>query len=186
MARGHGLVRFRSPLLAESRLISFPPGTEMFQFPGSARTGLYIQPAVTPSSCEVTPGFPIRTSPDQGLFDGSPELIAAYHVLHRLSTPRHPPCTLNSLIAWLTCCQSEPSQPWRLSDTPHASAKQRRHRQFNSIQNRTSGSVATELARSILIESTANVHPPIRLSKNPPSLARTAEPQRKTRDSVLL
>jgi hypothetical protein len=29
-----GLFRFRSPLLTESRLISFPPGTEMFQFPG--------------------------------------------------------------------------------------------------------------------------------------------------------
>jgi hypothetical protein len=33
-----GLVRVRSPLLAESRLISFPPGTEMFQFPGFALT----------------------------------------------------------------------------------------------------------------------------------------------------
>ena len=31
-----GLIRFRSPLLAESRLMSFPPGTEMFQFPGFA------------------------------------------------------------------------------------------------------------------------------------------------------
>src|SRR5271156_1944692 len=31
-----GLFRFRSPLLAESRLMSFPPGTEMFQFPGFA------------------------------------------------------------------------------------------------------------------------------------------------------
>ena len=31
-----GLVRFRSPLLAESRLMSFPPGTEMFQFSGFA------------------------------------------------------------------------------------------------------------------------------------------------------
>ena len=29
-----GLIPFRSPLLGESRLISFPPGTEMFQFPG--------------------------------------------------------------------------------------------------------------------------------------------------------
>ena len=28
-----GLFRFRSPLLAESQLISFPLGTEMFQFP---------------------------------------------------------------------------------------------------------------------------------------------------------
>ena len=33
------LVPVRSPLLRESRLISFPPGTEMFQFPGS-RTGI--------------------------------------------------------------------------------------------------------------------------------------------------
>ena len=31
-----GLLRFRSPLLAESLLMSFPPGTEMFQFPGFA------------------------------------------------------------------------------------------------------------------------------------------------------
>ena len=29
-----GLFRFRSPLLAESLLLSFPPGTKMFQFPG--------------------------------------------------------------------------------------------------------------------------------------------------------
>ena len=31
-----GLFPFRSPLLRESRLISLPPGTEMFQFPGLA------------------------------------------------------------------------------------------------------------------------------------------------------
>ena len=31
-----GLFRVRSPLLAESLLMSFPPGTEMFQFPGFA------------------------------------------------------------------------------------------------------------------------------------------------------
>ncbi len=31
-----GLFRFRSPLLTESLLMSFPPGTEMFQFPGFA------------------------------------------------------------------------------------------------------------------------------------------------------
>ena len=35
-AKATGLVRVRSPLLAESRLMSFPPGTEMFQFPGFA------------------------------------------------------------------------------------------------------------------------------------------------------
>ena len=61
---------------------------------------------MTPSPCGVTTGCPIRRSPDQGSFDSSPGLIAAYHVLHRLSTPRHPPCTLSSLIAWMTDC------PW--------------------------------------------------------------------------
>ncbi len=39
---GPGLVRVRSPLLTESRLMSFPPGTEMFQFPGFASPKLYI------------------------------------------------------------------------------------------------------------------------------------------------
>ena len=29
-----GLLPFRSPLLGESFLLSFPPGTKMFQFPG--------------------------------------------------------------------------------------------------------------------------------------------------------
>ena len=43
-----GLIPFRSPLLGESRLISFPPGTEMFQFPGLPPTRLYIQRVVTP------------------------------------------------------------------------------------------------------------------------------------------
>ena len=37
---GFGLIRVRSPLLAESLLFSIPPGTEMFQFPGfSTRLG---------------------------------------------------------------------------------------------------------------------------------------------------
>ena len=39
-----GLIPFRSPLLWESRLISLPPGTEMFHFPGLASLGLCIQP----------------------------------------------------------------------------------------------------------------------------------------------
>ena len=39
----HGLVRVRSPLLTESRLISFPSGTEMYQFSEFASFSLYIQ-----------------------------------------------------------------------------------------------------------------------------------------------
>jgi hypothetical protein len=74
---------------------------------------------MTPSGCPVTPGFPIRTSPDQCAFDHSPGLFAAYHVLHRLSTPRHPPCTLNSLttlmIGSLAC-----ENPYEPNIGPHA------------------------------------------------------------------
>ena len=47
-------------------------------------------------------GFPIRRSPDITPVCGSPELIAACHVLLRLSLPRHPPCALSSLTIELT------------------------------------------------------------------------------------
>ena len=43
LAKSCWLLRFRSPLLSESRLMSFPPGTEMFQFPGFASLNLCIQ-----------------------------------------------------------------------------------------------------------------------------------------------
>ena len=36
LQRRFGLLRVRSPLLAQSLLFSLPPGTEMFQFPGFA------------------------------------------------------------------------------------------------------------------------------------------------------
>ena len=39
-----GLFPVRSPLLGESQLISFPEGTEMFQFPSFATLSLCIQP----------------------------------------------------------------------------------------------------------------------------------------------
>ena len=40
---GFGLFPFRSPLLRESRFLSFPPGTKMFQFPGLPPHALCIQ-----------------------------------------------------------------------------------------------------------------------------------------------
>ncbi len=42
-------------------------------------------------------GSPIRKSPVQCLFSGSPKLIAANHVLHHHPAPRHPPTALSSL-----------------------------------------------------------------------------------------
>src|SRR5438270_4283601 len=42
--------------------------------------------------------FLIRKSRDRRMVSFSPGLIAAAHVLHRLSVPRHPPCALVLLI----------------------------------------------------------------------------------------
>src|SRR5690348_12068517 len=52
-------------------------------------------------------GFPIRKSPDIAPMCGSPKLIAACHVLHRLFLPRHPPCALSSLTIKLTPRRSQ-------------------------------------------------------------------------------
>ena len=41
------LLRFRSPLLSESLLFSFPPGTKMFQFPGLSSHSLCVQLRIT-------------------------------------------------------------------------------------------------------------------------------------------
>ena len=91
---GFGLFRFRSPLLSESRFLFFPPGTEMVHFPGFARTRLWIQRAVA----EVrSAGFPHSEISGSKPVCGSPKLIAANHVLHRLLAPRHPPYALSSL-----------------------------------------------------------------------------------------
>ena len=84
-----GLFPFRSPLLRKSRFLSFPPGTEMFQFPGLASHAYLIQHTI------------IQAPWDQRLFGNSPKLFAAYHALLRLLSPRHPPhalCNLTTMI----------------------------------------------------------------------------------------
>ena len=43
----------------------------------------------------------IRESRDQRLFDSFPGLIAAFHALHRLLAPRHPPHALSSLTTMI-------------------------------------------------------------------------------------
>jgi hypothetical protein len=51
-----GLFPFRSPLLRESLLLSFPQGTEMFQFPRFPPPALCVQAGVTPHDrCRVSP-----------------------------------------------------------------------------------------------------------------------------------
>ena len=93
------LLRFRSPLLSQSRFLSFPPGTEMVHFPGFARAQLCIHRAVRGF---YPRGFPHSEIPGSKPACGSPRLIAACHVLHRLLLPRHPPCALSSLTTKFT------------------------------------------------------------------------------------
>src|SRR6185369_17721974 len=51
-----GLIRFRSPLLPESRLFSLPAGTEMFHFPAFPPLALCVQARVTAhDDCRVSP-----------------------------------------------------------------------------------------------------------------------------------
>ena len=84
-----GLLPVRSSLLGESRLISFPPGTEIFQFSGFA-SRTYGFSAGYPSRG----GFPHSDIVGSMLVASSSTLFAGCHVLHRLRPPRHPPCAL--------------------------------------------------------------------------------------------
>ena len=82
-----GLMRVRSPLLAQSLLLSFPPGTKMFQFPGFA-LGTCQVPESLPA------GFPIRTSAGHRAFAphrGFSQLITSFIASE---SHRHPPCAL--------------------------------------------------------------------------------------------
>ena len=72
-----GLLRFRSPLLAESLLFSSPAGTEMFQFPALA-------PLI---SGVLADGFPHSDTRGSPRICRSPRFFAACHVLLRLREP---------------------------------------------------------------------------------------------------
>jgi hypothetical protein len=62
-------------------------------------TNLCIQLEIT---TEVV-GLPHSEIVGSKLIRSSPTLIAAYHVLHRLPEPRHPPYALIILRYWFTC-----------------------------------------------------------------------------------
>ena len=90
---GFGLFRFRSPLLTESLLFSFPPGTKMFQFPGFLLTYFCMQ--CHNITCDGFPHSDISGS--LSVYD-SPKRFAVNCVLHQLYVPRHSPYALSNLI----------------------------------------------------------------------------------------
>ena len=70
-------------------LMSFPPGTEMFQFPGFASAAYGFS-----GGSPLREGLPHSEILGSQPARGSPRLFAACHVLHRLLAPRHPPDAL--------------------------------------------------------------------------------------------
>ena len=71
-SHGFGLFPFRSPLLRESRFLSFPPGTKMFQFPGLPLPALCVQAGIHAHyhvwvSPFGDPGIKGRSAPPPGL-----------------------------------------------------------------------------------------------------------------------
>src|SRR5215212_7814333 len=89
--------------------MSFPPGTEMFQFPGFASPKLCIHFGDTSPIKPVRRLAPVQGFNGEGGFPHSeicgskvahtsPKLIAACHVLHRLCMPRHPRIALTSRL----------------------------------------------------------------------------------------
>ena len=125
-----GLVRFRSPLLTESRLMSFPPATEMFQFAGFA-SRTYVFSSGYPSQG----GLPHSEIPGSTIARISPGLFAACHVLHRLSVPRHPP---DALIL-------------RLSATPNGKDHSGSRSQEPGVRNDPSASLPPECDKTLLL-----------------------------------
>ena len=103
-----GLFPFRSPLLWESRLISFPPGTEMFHFPGSASSTLWIHVEIPEHDFRwVSPFRDLRIkgclAPPRGLSQLATSFFAVQrqgiHLLPLLT------CSLKNFLISLFNCQ---------------------------------------------------------------------------------
>ena len=86
-----GLFRFRSPLLTESHVVFSSSGYLDVSVHRVPFHTLWIGVWMT-EVCSA--GFPHSEISGSKDICSSPKLIAAYHVFHRLSVPRHPPCAL--------------------------------------------------------------------------------------------
>ena len=111
-SRRFGLLRFRSPLLTESLLISFPRLLRWFTSSRLAPPHYFIHaPGAGISPCGL-PHSVIHGSQDMC---SSPWLFAAYHDLPRLQAPRHPPWTYFRLTILFLL-------PLLLSSDPHTAS----------------------------------------------------------------
>ena len=93
-ARWFGLFRFRSPLLTESHVVFSSSGYLDVSVHRVPFLTLWIGVRTTEVCSARFPHSDISGS--MGICP-SPKLFAAYHVLHRLLVPRHPPYALISI-----------------------------------------------------------------------------------------
>ena len=141
-------------------------GTEMFHFPTSPPTRLYIHPVVTTHNTQR--GFPIRTPSDHSSFTNSPRLIADYRVLHRLLMPRHPPCAL------------EHSPPHTKHTQPNSHMRVKGDKTNNTRNTKTNKITTTTHKRAWLPD--ARVH--YSQNKQPPH-TRTTTPHREQQSTAV-
>ena len=90
-AHRFGLFRVRSPLLTESHVVFSSSGYLDVSVPRVPLHTLWIGVWILEVFSSGFPHSDICGSMD---ICSSPQLFAAYHVFHRLSVPRHPPCAL--------------------------------------------------------------------------------------------
>ena len=89
-----GSSRFARRYSGNRSLLSCPPGTEIFHFPGLASAPYGFRDGCTSITWHV---FPHSGTSGSTPVSGFPELIAAYYALPRLRAPRHPPYALPRL-----------------------------------------------------------------------------------------
>ena len=89
-----GSSRFARRYSGNRILLSCPPGTEIFHFPGLASRPYGFR---TRCASITWHGFPHSGISGFTPVSGFPELIAAYYALRRLRAPRHPPYALPRL-----------------------------------------------------------------------------------------
>ena len=97
-AHRFGLFRVRSPLLTESHVVFSSSGYLDVSVPRVPLHTLWIGVWILEVCSSRFPHSEICGSSD---ICSLPQLIAAYHVFHRLSVPRHPPCALLRLTIFI-------------------------------------------------------------------------------------
>ena len=137
------LIRFRSPLLTESRLFSLPVGTEMFHFPTFPPHALCVQARVTPHDWCGVPPF------------GNPRINA------RLTAPRglsQPPTSF--IGSWCPGIHRVPLTTWPHKNIPPTHA--RKDIDERAYKNSSYTQKSQKMLASTVQFSTNNQTPPTR------------------------